>query len=310
MTVLCPACRNAIDLEVSRCDCGFEIKSVNGFPNLTVDFDEKGKTFSNYSPIAPYYHETRGADNIIHKQTADFIYDRYVGSDKVVLDLGAGTGIPGYHLAIRGANYIAGDASIEMLSVFKEFAEKADLNNVTFLVMNALNIPLPDDSIDVVTVRAVFHHIKDYKKVISEIRRILKPSGCLLLIQAKSTSADPDYIAEIWSKYEELLSKHGKKLSKTLGPNYKELETYIESAGGKVSEPEQWFSSNPAPDLQNTLRVLTNLALPHLRDIDEEINRKAMAELDLYFTDKYGENYASLKTNKEVKQGVYAVSFD
>ncbi|MBD3285306.1 methyltransferase domain-containing protein, partial [candidate division WOR-3 bacterium] len=263
-----------------------------------------------YSHIAPHYDQTRGADNPIHARTADYIYERYVDSGKIVLDLGAGTGITGFHLAKKGIPYIAGDASAEMLSVFKKAADRAGLDNATFLVMNAVNVPLPDDSVDVVMTRAVFHHIKDYRQVISEIRRVLRPRGRLLSIEAGSKSPGTDYITEVWDKYEEILVKYGRKLLPTVGPEYEELHSYIESYGGSITEPQQWFCSNHSPDLNPILRILSNLALPHLRDIDPETNRKVMAELNSYMKDKYGTDYASLKTEKEDKQGVYVISFD
>ncbi|MBN2380492.1 class I SAM-dependent methyltransferase [candidate division WOR-3 bacterium] len=297
-------------LEDSRCDCGFEVKRINDIPVLAVDYGKKGKSFSDYSHIAPHYDQTRGANNPIHVETAEFMYERYVDSDKVVLDLGAGTGITGFHLAKKGIPYIAGDASAEMLSVFKRAADREGLNNVTFLVMNATAIPLLENSIDLAVTRAVFHHIKDYKRVISEIRRVLRPRGKLLSIETISKSKGTDYITEVWDKYEEILARYGRKVLPTVGPRYEELHAYIESCGGEIAEPEKWLCSNHSADLGSILRILANLALPHLRDSDPETNKKVMAELDSYMKDKYGSDYPSLKTRKEDKQGAYVVSFD
>ena len=42
-------------------------------------------------------------------------------------------------------------------------------------------IPLPDNSIDLVTVTQVLHHVHQYVKLIREITRILRPGGILIV---------------------------------------------------------------------------------------------------------------------------------
>lgn len=310
MNVLCPKCRAEITLSASKCDCGHQIRQKDGIYVLDAGGEARGVAYVNYDPMAAHYHHTRGADNPIHAQTADFIYQTYLEPGSVVLDLGAGTGIIGFHLARHGLSYIAADASLRMLSVFKRQADEAGLENVTFVVMNALNVPFPDNSIDAVTARAVFHHIEDYQKVISEVHRILKPRGKLLLIYTDAKPFEPDYIAEVWDKYSELVGKSGGEICDSLGPRRKGLLEHIASIGGSITPPERVFSDTVKRDLTSTLDIIKNRDHPCMRKISDDLNKAVLAELDAFFTQKYGEDYASLATRKEVSQGVTVIRFD
>jgi SAM-dependent methyltransferase len=49
------------------------------------------------------------------------------------------------------------------------------------LQMDAMKMQFPDDQFDVVYSRAVFEHLPDPEAVISEIRRVLKPGGLMLM---------------------------------------------------------------------------------------------------------------------------------
>lgn len=310
MEVICPGCGSAIGLTSQTCSCGFEVRRVDGIYILSADDDDQGTAYVNYDSMAAYYHQTRGADNPIHVQTADFIYRTYLEHDSVVLDLGAGTGIPGFHLAKHGVNYIAGDVSAKMLEVFKCQVDAAGLSNVTFMVMNALDIPLSADSVDAVTVRAVLHHIVDYGKAISEISRVLVPGGRLLLIYTDAKAFEPDYTAEVWDKFNQLVGRLGGEVCTSLGAGRKKVLAYIESIGGRVAPSEKVFSTTVERDLTNTLEIIKKRAHPSMRHISVDLNRAALGELFEYFRVKYGNDFARLVTRKEVSQGVTVVQFD
>ena len=94
------------------CDCGFEIKEKEGIYVLATekdfDLDKEDILYVSYSHIAKYYDKTRGGDSEIYLKAAEFIYTRYLQPDSVILDLGAGTGILGFHIAKMGTNLETG----------------------------------------------------------------------------------------------------------------------------------------------------------------------------------------------------------
>jgi ubiquinone/menaquinone biosynthesis C-methylase UbiE len=65
----------------------------------------------------------------------------------------------------------------EMLALARENQQKAGVTNVEFLKGEIENIPLPDNSVDVIISNCVINLSGDKDKVLSEAFRVLKPGG-------------------------------------------------------------------------------------------------------------------------------------
>jgi SAM-dependent methyltransferase len=98
----------------------------------------------------------------------------------VVLDLGSGGGIDVLLSARRvgptGKVYGL-DMTDEMLALARANATKAGAENVEFLKGEIENIPLPDNSVDVIISNCVINLSGDKRKVLQEAFRVLKPGG-------------------------------------------------------------------------------------------------------------------------------------
>lgn len=99
---------------------------------------------------------------------------------ETVLDLGSGGGIDVLLSARRvgptGKAYGL-DMTDEMLALANENKRKAGIENVEFLKGEIENIPLPDDSVDVIISNCVINLSADKSKVLREAFRVLKPGG-------------------------------------------------------------------------------------------------------------------------------------
>jgi arsenite methyltransferase len=97
-----------------------------------------------------------------------------------VLDLGSGGGIDVLLSARRvgptGKAYGL-DMTDEMLALARENQRKAGVENVEFLKGEIENIPLPDNSVDVVISNCVINLSGDKDRVFAEAFRVLKPGG-------------------------------------------------------------------------------------------------------------------------------------
>lgn len=99
---------------------------------------------------------------------------------EVVLDLGSGGGIDVLLSAKRvgptGKAYGL-DMTDEMLALAHENQKKAGVQNVEFLKGTIENIPLPDNTVDVIISNCVINLSGDKDRVMREAFRVLKPGG-------------------------------------------------------------------------------------------------------------------------------------
>src|SRR5215472_5712609 len=99
---------------------------------------------------------------------------------EIVLDLGSGGGIDVLLSAKRvgptGKAYGL-DMTDEMLALARENQRQAGVSNVEFLKGEIENIPLPDDSVDVIISNCVINLSADKDRVLHEAFRVLKPGG-------------------------------------------------------------------------------------------------------------------------------------
>ena len=101
-------------------------------------------------------------------------------SGETVLDLGSGGGIDVLLSARRvgptGRAYGL-DMTDEMLALARENQRKAGATNVEFLKGTIENVPLPDNSVDVIISNCVINLSADKDAVLREAFRVLKPGG-------------------------------------------------------------------------------------------------------------------------------------
>ncbi len=99
-----------------------------------------------------------------------------------VLDLGTGTGR--ILLLLEGlAEKATGiDCNREMLAIARANLEGAGLNSFHVRQAEVQNLPLPDRSVDLVTVHQVLHYLDNPAAAIREAVRVLQPNGRILIV--------------------------------------------------------------------------------------------------------------------------------
>jgi 2-polyprenyl-3-methyl-5-hydroxy-6-metoxy-1,4-benzoquinol methylase len=99
---------------------------------------------------------------------------------ETVLDLGSGGGIDvllsAHRVGPTGKAYGL-DMTDDMLALARRNQREAGVTNVEFLKGEMENIPLPDDSVDVIISNCVINLSADKDRVLGEAFRVLKPGG-------------------------------------------------------------------------------------------------------------------------------------
>ena len=99
---------------------------------------------------------------------------------ETVLDLGSGGGADVFISARRvgpSGKAIGLDMTDEMLELARANAATAGVSNVEFLKGYLEDIPLPDESVDVVISNCVINLAADKRRVLAEAARVLRPGG-------------------------------------------------------------------------------------------------------------------------------------
>lgn len=123
---------------------------------------------------------------------------------EVVLDLGSGGGID-----VLMASKVVGpngkvyglDMTDEMLSLANSNKEKIGVKNVEFIKGCIEEIPLEDNSVDVIISNCVINLSEDKGKVLKEAYRVLKPGGRFSVADIVALKGVPEEIrkaAELW----------------------------------------------------------------------------------------------------------------
>jgi ubiquinone/menaquinone biosynthesis C-methylase UbiE len=107
--------------------------------------------------------------------------DREVTEPEAILDVGCGTGALLRCLASAYplASLVGVDAAAGMIHQAQAAAPAAGL--LRFIEARAEELPLPDDSFDLVVSTMSFHHWADQQRGLVEVRRVLKPKGVFVL---------------------------------------------------------------------------------------------------------------------------------
>src|SRR5215217_1299688 len=132
-----------------------------------------------YTSYAGVYDQIFG--RVFHEGRESAIRNLNVQPDEQILEVGVGTGLalPMYP---RHCRIVGIDLSQGMLSKAKERTETQALTHVQLHRMDAGAMEFADDSFDTVMAAYVVTAVPDYRTVISEMIRVCRPGGRIIML--------------------------------------------------------------------------------------------------------------------------------
>ena len=183
----------------------------------------------------------------------------------VVLDVAAGSCRVSRATAPLVHHVTAVELTAAMLNTGRKLARQEGLENIAFQLGAAEQLAFDDNSFDVAITRYSFHHFVDPERVLTEMARVTKPGGRVIIIDI--LSPDDVALAESYNYYERLRDP-----SHTHAPSMRELKRWYEKHGLIVLNSQAKIDSQ---DLEGWMDI------PSLADsVKEEIRRAVQQELE------------------------------
>jgi len=185
-----------------------------------------------YDTIGDGYNSTRRADPYLAGRLIQLLN---AVPGKQYLDIGCGTGNYTIALADEGLNFTGVEPSEEML---KEARSRS--HNIKWLNGNAARIPAADNAFDGVMATLTIHHWDDLQKAITEIYRVTKPGGTLVLF-----TATPQQMKGYWLNhyFPNMLASSILQM-----PGFYAVASALTSAGFDLKHTEKYFIKEDLQD--------------------------------------------------------------
>jgi 2-polyprenyl-3-methyl-5-hydroxy-6-metoxy-1,4-benzoquinol methylase len=139
-------------------------------------------------------------------------YDKFVSqigqqTNSTALDIGCGICANSIRLAQRGYKVTAADYSEPIIAQAKENVAKRGLEDrITIGRQDILGLSFPNNSFDLVLCWGVLMHVPDAERAISELVRVVKPSGYLVIEEINQRAPEAMMMRAAWSRLKKNIS--------------------------------------------------------------------------------------------------------
>ena len=115
-----------------------------------------------------------------------------VSKSDVVLDVACGPGLVACEFAPHAKHVTGIDITPRMIEQSKERQKDKGLTNLTWIIGDILPLPFPDSQFSIVLTRYSFHHFLNPLAVLTEMIRVCKPDGRIMVIDVVHPSEKVD----------------------------------------------------------------------------------------------------------------------
>lgn len=186
-----------------------------------------------YDRIGKYYNETRRADPYLAERFYRLLAPHQKGK---YLDIGCGTGNYTVALSEKGLSMIGVDPSTEMLKV-----AKARTDQIEWKIGRSESLALKDVSIEGIVACLTIHHWSELEKSFSELNRVLKLAGKLVIFTSTPVQMD-GYWLKVY--FPEMIKRSARQM-----PKLKNVRNELKTSGFEILDTEKYFVKADLEDL-------------------------------------------------------------
>jgi len=255
----------------------------------------------SFDGLAGLYNETRSYDSKCFDSALNYIATTFpVNTFSTLLEPGIGNGRIAIPFAQLGYQVVGVDISEEMLSVLqKNLQQNTSKLPITFQRADITQLPFSNGAFDMAVVVHLFYFIRDWKRAVNEILRVIRKKGSVILMHT-GTGTEIPFLNE---RYKELCASLNSPIPAIGVKGTREVVDYFCSLGCKA----EWIRDR----WQWTSRIQLGKALGYIKHraysftvfasdvIHAQVTDKLEAELKLKF--------GSLDTIIEIPNQIYLV---
>jgi ubiquinone/menaquinone biosynthesis C-methylase UbiE len=255
----------------------------------------------NFDRVADVYDATREMPSFVY----DRIVDRVVVTTRAIaetrfLEIGVGTGRIAVPFLERGYRFTGIDISERMMDRLRSKVRTKDVD-VTLVKGDVTQLTFEDASFDVVLAVHILHLVSDWRRAVREARRVLAPSGYLVLGYESSQPDAPGN--EMRRQWQTFVTEAGVSLSSRSG-SWPAIEADLIEGGSyaavyRVAHWEETLAPRSVLDAQRSQ------IFSHSWDVPEDVLEAVHQRMVAWATDRYGSLDTRLRSEREFLLSVH-----
>lgn len=240
---------------------------------ISVSFDRAAET----------YDATRGFPPGIADQVADAAAT-ILGREARVVEIGVGTGRIARPLAARGVRVTGVDLSRAMMARLRELLPAGGLP-VHLIEGDAAGLPLASGRFDAVLAVHVFHLIAGWQAALTEVRRVMRPGGCLLTGYDWRPPDSPS--ARLFDQWRAIVQQGGFDAHGPGARDFDDVRAYLLASGAAMDEVSvgAWTVTRT---ITQALETVEHRTWSSTWAVPDDFFPRSLAELRAWAVDEFG----------------------
>ena len=255
----------------------------------------------SFDNMVDIYDKTRVFDRHCFNSALDYLVERFPSAEySDVLEPGVGTGRIAIPLAKRGYRVTGIDISEEMLAVLRERLKRSrKFLQISLQKADVIGLPFPNASFDMAIAVHLFYFIKEWRKAVDEILRVVSDNGSVILMHTGMGAEIPF----LNSRYKELCAEQDCPIESIGVRSTSEVIDYLIYLGCRIEEIKDRWRWTSRISMDEAISYISSRAYSFSTFASDDVHYTAIRKLKTELIDRFG----TLATKVEVPNQIYFV---